>query len=123
MITDDINTAATDTLQSAQHLAKLNVDKAKLDVAEGLSVVSVRAITAIVKLIIMCNVVFFISMGLAFVIGDLTGIQSLGFFIIGALFVVVLFVFKFLRKSMIESRIVRMYIDILFKKNENNENR
>lgn len=115
MISDDISSTATDTLQSAQHLAELNIEKVKLNVAEGLSTVSVNAISAIIKLVIICNIIFFISIGVALVIGELTGIHSLGFFIIGALFIVVLLIFKALRKKIIESHVVRMYIDLLFK--------
>ncbi len=114
MITDDISAAATDTMQSAQHLAELNIEKLKLDLAEGLSTISVKAISIIVKLVIICNIVFFLSMGVALIIADLTGIQCLGFFVIGALFGIVLIIYKTMRKSLIESPIVKTYIDLIF---------
>ena len=114
MLTEDISATATDTIQSAQHLAELNVDKLKLDVAEGLSTISVKAISIIVKLVIICNIIFFMAMGIALVIADLTGIQCLGFFIIGALFCILLFIYKIVCKSLVESPIVKMYIDLIF---------
>lgn len=116
VVIDEISETATEAAQSARHLAELHVERTKLDIAEGLSVVSVKALAGVIKLVLICNVIFFMSMGLALVIGELTGIPSLGFFIIGSLFIILLILFGIYRKRLIEGPVVRMYISLFFKK-------
>ena len=113
---DDIIDSASDTAKTVRHVAELEVEKVKLDVAEGLSTVSVKAVSAVVKLVLIFNVVFFFAMGLAFLLNGLIDIPGIGFFIIGALFVLVLVFFAVFRRRIIERPVVRMYIDLLFKK-------
>ncbi|MCQ2203820.1 MAG: phage holin family protein [Bacteroidales bacterium] len=115
IVLDDINETVNDTAKTTQHLAELHVERAKLDAAEGLSTVSIKAISAVIKLVLLCNVIFFISMGLALVIGELTGIPSLGFFIIGAIFIILMIVFACIKKKIIERPVVRMYLSLFFK--------
>jgi len=115
MIAEEIAETASETVDTAKEIAELHIKKVKLDAAEGLSRVSIKAISFFIKLLLVFNAVFFISMGLALIIGELLGIQSIGYFIIGALFIAALVVFSLLKKLIIERPVVRMYIEMFFK--------
>lgn len=115
MIVEEIAESVAETTDTAKDLAELHIAKTKLDMAEGLSKMTVGAVSLLIRLAIIFNAAFFIAMGLALLIGHLLGIDYAGFFIIGAFFTALLAVFAAIRKRCVESKIVRMYVEMFFK--------
>lgn len=115
---EELTNTTSETASTVRQIAKLEIDRAKLGMAEGLSTVSIKAISLIIKIILIFTAVFFISMGVALLLGEMLGSLSSGFFIVGGFFLILTIIFALLRKQFIEKPIVRMYVDLFFKDQE-----
>lgn len=115
MIAEEIAETTSETIDTAKEIAELQLKKAKLDAAEGLSKISVKAISLLIKLVLAFNIIFFASIGVAIALGDMLGSEHAGYFIVAALFVVALVIFLIFKKHLVEKPVVRMYIELFFK--------
>ena len=112
---DQLMQTAETSKEDVKGLASLEVKKTKLVVADGLSQVSVKLMTFAVVFFFVTIILFFLAMGLAFLLDDALNVPGVGFFIMAGFFCLLLVLFGVLRKKMVEMPIVKMYLQLLFR--------
>lgn len=118
---DQLKQTAETGKNDVMDLASMEVKKTKLIVADGLSQVSVNLMTFAIVFFFVTIVLFFFAMGLAFLLDDVLQIPGAGFFIMGTIFSLALLLFFVFRKKWVELPIVKMYLKLLFRNNQQEE--
>ncbi len=94
----------------------LKVNSCKEKLVEDLSMVSSRALAALVVTMLGAVVLQLLGIAAAFVIAELTGSFALGFFIVLLIFAVALIIVYLKRDSIFVDSMLRMYRKIIFGK-------
>jgi len=90
------------------------VDLIKLQSAENLSRFLSGMIVKIVLFSLFCFVLLFLSVGFAFWLGRELASQSLGFIIVGALYLLIGLIFWVFRRLIVEKPIIKSFVQLFF---------
>ena len=112
---DEIKEILENGNDEVKELSSLEIRRTKLIIAEICSEVFVKGILFAVSFFFIGALLFFLAMGAAFFLDRIFDVPGTGFFLIAALFVLTLFLFFHFRKKWVESPIVRIFINILFR--------
>ncbi len=86
----------------------------KLQVTEGLSEFFAKLFKIAIVILFSSITFLFISLGLAFYLGNLLESLYIGFFIVGGLYFLLLIGFYLLRKTLIDRHVIKLFIHLIF---------
>lgn len=100
---------------------QVRLDLIKLHITGELSRFFSSIMTKMAILYLLFFVFMFFSLAAAFVLGQWLGSYSLGFAIMGAVFLLAAIIFWLLRKIIIERPVVQRFIELMFPKFDHDE--
>lgn len=98
-----------DTKEAINH----TIDYYKLDLLKKTALSLILGGQFIIKIGILILILFFISLGLAFLIGNNLGSVSYGFFIVGGAYIILLIIIHLIGKKLLEKPILKFLNSIL----------
>lgn len=121
MIQDNITENLLQVKEEFEEYISKRVDLIKLHIVEDLSKATSNIGVKLGVFYLLFFVFLFFSLAGAFYVGELTGSISLGFIIVGTIFLLVAIIFYLLRRTLIEKVIIKSFINLFFPKIDNNE--
>lgn len=112
--------SALDNLRdTAQEYINLKIDDYKLRGVENLSVLFNKIIFALIAIVLGGVAVQLIALAIGYMIGELIGSVAAGFFIMGAVVLIVLVFIYIRRNRLFMSQLVKLFIKLFFENEKN----
>ena len=113
---------ALDTLQeSVREYLNLRIDDYKLRGVENLSVLFNKIIFTIIAVVLGGVAVQLLSLALGYLIGELIGSVAAGFFIMGIIVAIALFVLYLKRDKLFITQLIKLFIKLFFDNEKNSK--
>ncbi len=88
----------------------------KMITVEKVSKLSVSVVSKLLYLYLLLFILLFLSIAAAFLLGEITGSNSLGFIVVSGFYLVLLLLFILLKPYIIEKPIIKAFIKLFFQK-------
>ena len=117
---EEITEDFSDFKKEIKEYAESNFNLIRLHVVEQLSRLTSGIIVNVGVLYILFFGLIFLSMALAFFLGELFNSYGLGFLVVSGLYFLLALTFYLMRKALIEKPVIKSFIKLFFPNFENN---
>ncbi len=110
----DFSRPADELRREASEYAELKIDELKLRTTKGLAVTLNHVLLAVLFLSIVNIVLMCFAFGLVLLLGEIVGSFTIGAFITGGIFILLIGILYLFRKKLFLSSLIRMFTQLFF---------